>query len=58
MKPKYDAMLTDAAKALEPKLQHFSYPSETLKTEEDIDKWIAAVSAKMKTMLSKGPIRT
>ena len=58
VKPKYDAMLTDAAKALEPKLQHFSYPSETLKTEEDIDKWIAAVSAKMKTMLPKGPIRT
>jgi len=58
VKPKYDAMLSDAAKALEPKLQYFSFPSETLKTEAEIDNWIAAVSAQMKTMLPKGPIRT
>ena len=58
VKPKYDTMLAAAAKELEPKLQYFSYPSETLKTAEEVDAWIAKVSAKMKEMLANGPIRT
>lgn len=57
LKSKYDAILLAAAKELEPKLQHFSYPYRVLKTEAEIDAWIAEVSAKMKEMIENGPIQ-
>ena len=58
LKPKYDRALLLAAKELEPKLQHFAYPSQILKTEADVDAFVAKVAAQMKAMLPNGPVQS
>ena len=57
VKPKYDALLAAAAKELEPKLQTCHVPSAILKTDTDVDAWIAEASKKVKAMLSAGPVQ-
>lgn len=45
-----------AAKLLEPKTQTISLSTSTLRTEADIDKWLADTKAKLMTALKDGPV--
>ena len=45
-----------AAKELEPKLQMVEIPKRTLKSEEEINRWIEEIRVQLKEKLADGPI--
>jgi len=53
---RYSQMAFQAAKLLEPQTQEVELPSTTLKTEDDIDQWVATVSELLKDRLRNGPV--
>lgn len=48
--------LTRAVKAAEPKAQHLNLPSATIKTNEDLEAWLASSRTAIEEALSKGPV--
>lgn len=53
---RFDQIVAKAAEIIEPQAQFIKLPSRTVKTEEDIDKWLAEVQEKLKSALKDGPI--
>ncbi len=53
---RFDQVLQDAAKTLEPKAHFVSLPVGTLRTNEEIDKWLEDARIKLKDALQDGPI--
>jgi len=53
---RFDQIIEKAAKIIEPHAQFIKLPSRTVKTEEDIDEWVAEVQEKLKSALKDGPI--
>jgi len=45
-----------AAKELEPKTQIIDIPRQTIKTDEDIEKWLQEMKKRLKAALKRGPI--
>jgi len=53
---RYQKILLEAAQLLEPKSQRANFPSATLSTEEDVDKWLKETAVKLKEQIKKGPV--
>jgi hypothetical protein len=53
---RFAQLLQDAAKLLEPKAQHISLPSATIKSEAELSEWLAAVEQQIKARLKEGPV--
>jgi hypothetical protein len=51
-----DALLAAAAKLLEPKAQHISLPSATIRTSSDLDQWLDDTRARIEAKLKEGPV--
>ena len=52
---RFQRVLEDAAKLLEPKAIRVSLPSATIKNEEDLEKWFEEVRERVKKQLKDGP---
>lgn len=53
---RFDAVLTSTAELLEPQAQFVKVPSRTLKSEEDIETWLAEVREQLMTAFELGTI--
>jgi hypothetical protein len=53
---RFNKVLEDAAKILEPEVKPLYIPRRTLKTEEEIDAWVNEVKTQLKSALAQGPI--
>lgn len=53
---RFDLVRQEAAKLLEPKAQFVSLPGGTLKSKEDINKWVENAREKLTASLENGPI--
>jgi len=53
---RFDKVLTDAAKLNEPKIQEISVISRTLRTENDLDEWLAETRSNVSKALKTGPV--
>jgi len=53
---RYDRLLEDVAKRLEPTARHVSLPNRTLKTSEDVDAWVAEIREILRQEIEKGPV--
>ncbi|MBF0101465.1 MAG: BREX system P-loop protein BrxC [Desulfobacterales bacterium] len=53
---RFDQLILGAAKMMEPEVQEVSLPSQTLKTEADIDDWLSNVRLILIDKLKNGPI--
>ena len=56
MSSRFDKVVANAAKLLEPTTQSIQVPRRMLKTEDDIDAWVGDVKQQLKDALQKGPI--
>ena len=56
MPSKFDRIVLEAAKLMEPDIQQVSLPSSTLKTEEDVDTWLKGVRQLLIEKLVNGPV--
>jgi len=56
MPARFDQIGMGAAKLLEPEIQDVNLPSRTLKTDADVDAWLADVSDLLKTKIKNGPV--
>lgn len=53
---RFDKLVNEAAKRLEPATQFVDLPRRTLKTEAEIEQWVADVQEKLISALAKGPV--
>jgi hypothetical protein len=53
---RFEAVLARATGLLEPQAQFISLPRQTLKTQADIDVWLAATRNQLETALQQGPV--
>lgn len=53
---KVDALLAATAKLLEPKAQHVTLPSGTIRSPEELEAWLAGVRKVVETKLKDGPV--
>lgn len=53
---RFDSVAEAAAELMEPKAQFVKLPNRTLKTDQDIDVWLAEVRQTLKESLAKGPV--
>lgn len=56
MPTRFDRIALEAAKLMEPEIQQISLPSNTLKTEDDVDAWLQKVRQLLMDSLSNGPV--
>ncbi|MBE9475406.1 MAG: BREX system P-loop protein BrxC [Chloroflexi bacterium] len=56
MSSRFDKVVANAAKLLEPATQFIQVPRSTIKTEEEIDRWVEDVKQRLKDALQQGPI--
>jgi len=56
MQSRYQQILLGAAKLLEPEVQAVRLPSRTLKTESDVEQWIAEARSVLLEKLKNGPV--
>lgn len=56
MSGRYDQILLETARLLEPELQKVSLPARTLKTQADVDAWLEQTRKLLMDKLSQGPI--
>lgn len=56
MPRRYDQILFETARLMEPKAQEVLVPRRMLKTEEEIDSWLEDVEQQLKATVKKGPI--
>jgi hypothetical protein len=52
----FESVMTEAAKLQEPECQFVQIPRRTLKTGEDIDRWVNEVKEKLQAAIEKGPV--
>ena len=53
---RFDAVLVSAAELMEPKAQFVKLPSRTIKTDADIEAWLADAKKEIAQALQKGPV--
>ena len=53
---RFDAVLVAAAELMEPKAQFVKLPSRTIKTDKDIEAWLADAKQAITQALQKGPV--
>jgi hypothetical protein len=53
---RFDAVLVSAAELMEPKAQFVKLPSRTIKTDADIETWLADAKKEIAQALQKGPV--
>jgi hypothetical protein len=53
---RFNQVLVEAAKRLEPKAQHINLPQATLRSEADVDQWLAKVQTTLKEKVKEGPV--
>jgi hypothetical protein len=53
---RYDQVVLNAAKLVEPEAQEIQLPRRMLKSKEDVDAWVDEVKQKLSSALEKGPI--
>lgn len=53
---RYDRLLEDVAKRLEPTARHIPLPNKTLKTPEDVDAWVEEIRELLHQEIEKGPV--
>ena len=53
---RFDAVLVAAAELMEPEAQFIKLPQRTIKTEQEIDKWLDDVKTKIQKALKSGPV--
>lgn len=56
MPSRFDEVMRSAAELLEPKAQFLRVPSRTLRTDAEIDEWLAEVGLEIKKALANGPV--
>lgn len=56
MPGRYGQLLLEAAKLLEPRIRKAEMPAATLRTEADVDAWVAEVVPLLKEQLKEGPV--
>jgi hypothetical protein len=56
MPGRYNDMLVEAAKLMEPKAQVVDIKKLTLRSSEEVDGWLAEAGAMLKKALEKGPV--
>jgi len=56
MPGRYQHILLEAAQLLEPLAHRANLPSATLKTEADVDVWLAEAETRLKEQVKKGPV--
>jgi hypothetical protein len=55
---RYDQMVFDAAKAMEPEVQEVSLPKRTLRTAEEVDAWLEESRRILQDKIKNGPVLT
>jgi len=53
---RFQAALFDAARLLEPKVERVNLPGATIRTEKELDEWLAAVRDRVASKLKDGPV--
>jgi len=53
---RFDKVIVQAAKLLEPEVQFLHVPSRTLKTVEEVEDWVDEVKEQLMSALEKGPV--
>ena len=53
---RFDAVLVAAAELMEPEAQFIKFPQRTIKTEQEIEKWLNDVKSQIKKALKSGPV--
>ncbi len=56
MPSRFAQIALEAAQILEPKARRATLPSTTLKSDEDVDQWVAQAAASLKEQLHEGPV--
>ena len=56
MPSRFGQIALEAAQILEPKARRATLPSGTLKTDDDVDQWVAQATATLKEQLHEGPV--
>ena len=56
MPSRFAQIALEAAQILEPKARRATLPSSTLKSDADVDRWVAQVSVSLKQQLREGPV--
>jgi hypothetical protein len=56
MNGRFDLVLEEAAELMEPEAQFIRVPRQTIKTDADIEAWVASVKKQLKTALAQGPV--
>ena len=56
MPSRFDKVLFEAAKMLEPEVENVILPSRMLKTEEDIQEWLNEAASILQDKIKKGPV--
>ncbi len=56
MPGRYSEMLVEAARLMEPKAQIVTIKKPTLRSDSEVDDWLAEVEATLKNALEKGPV--
>jgi len=56
MPGRYEQIILEAARLLEPQIKKAVLPSATLKTDADVDQWVANTSARLKEQIKDGPV--
>lgn len=56
MSGRFESVMLSAAELLEPKAQFMRVPSRTLRTEAEIDEWLAEVGLEVRKALANGPV--
>jgi hypothetical protein len=56
MNGRFDMVLEEAAELMEPEAQFIRVPRQTIKTDADIEAWVASVKKQLKAALAQGPV--
>jgi hypothetical protein len=56
MPSRFQQIALEAAQILEPKARRATLPSTTLKTGDDVDRWVAQAAVSLKQQLQEGPV--
>lgn len=56
MPSRFDKVMFEAAKLLEPEVEEVSLPSRMLKTDEDIQKWLKEAEEVLQAKIKRGPV--
>jgi hypothetical protein len=56
MSARFDKVLEEAARELEPEVKFVKLPKRTLKTQADVDQWVEEVRQQLMDAVDNGPV--